>query len=572
MTSISLSVILLAKDKKNRLDRNNTLNSLKAFSLDSQQVKDLNLSVSLASSNLQLVKKVKITDEGDKFCCLLLSNTTKKLYNSALYLFKKQYKLNRTILSDQTLNKIMRNNKLFPQYTKIYRDLPAKVSRNILQLFFQNVKSFLVLKQSEKLTDAQKRRVKLPKYYVQHGLTVVIFDNQALYKKAFDKEGVLQLSGTDLKIKRERFPEIKDFSQIDQVRIVPSSRNDKNKKLSDLLDDPHFHFTVEIVYSLPLSEARKNNHSLHILHETVPAKEIQGKYTKPKEQIAEIYGTKEFMQSVAGIDQNLDQLSVGLITDEAGTSAFNYDIKYLKSVNQYWNKKKAELQAEISYQKELLSNLKDRNNYNYGKVKDLSYYQSFLTDYTVSQLIRDTEILIKKLENKVKRLTTKRNQKIDNYTHQLSRKLITHLSQLGVKNVIYGKNVNLKQEINLGKVNNQNFVQIPFNQLIERLRYKAQLAGMNFITVEESYTSKTSFLDREKLHHYKNNQPQKGYTFLGQRFKRSLFRSQLGYVIHADINASFNIIRKVSGNEIYNYVDLGSIRGSSPKRMRIALQ
>ena len=571
MTSISLSVILLAKDKKNRLDRNNTLNSLKAFSLDSQQVKDLNLSVSLASSNLQLVKKVKITDEGDKFCCLLLSNTTKKLYNSALYLFKKQYKLNRTILSDQTLNKIMRNNKLFPQYTKIYRDLPAKVSRNILQLFFQNVKSFLVLKQSEKLTDAQKRRVKLPKYYVQHGLTVVIFDNQALYKKAFDKEGVLQLSGTDLKIKRERFPEIKDFSQIDQVRIVPSSRNDKNKKLSDLLDDPHFHFTVEIVYSLPLSEARKNNHSLHILHETVPAKEIQGKYTKPKEQIAEIYGTKEFMQSVAGIDQNLDQLSVGLITDEAGTSAFNYDIKYLKSVNQYWNKKKAELQAEISYQKELLSNLKDRNNYNYGKVKDLSYYQSFLTDYTVSQLIRDTEILIKKLENKVKRLTTKRNQKVDNYTHQFSRKLINHLSQLG-RNVIYGKNVNLKQEINLGKVNNQNFVQIPFNQLIERLRYKAQLAGMNFITVEESYTSKTSFLDREKLHHYKNNQPQKGYTFLGQRFKRSLFRSQLGYVIHADINASFNIIRKVSGNEIYNYVDLGSIRGSSPKRMRIALQ
>ena len=66
--------------------------------------------------------------------------------------------------------------------------------------------------------------------------------------------------------------------------------------------------------------------------------------------------------------------------------------------------------------------------------------------------------------------------------------------------------------------------------------------------------------------------PQKGYTFLGQRFKRSLFRSQGGYVIHADINASFNIIRKVSGEEIYNYVNLGSIRGSNPKRLRIALQ
>lgn len=548
------------------------MNHLKIFRLDNQQIKDLNLSISLASSDLQLVKKVKITDEEDKLCCLLLSNTAKKLYNSALYLFKKQYKLNRTILSDQTLNKLMRNNKLFPQYAKLYRDLPAKISRNILQLFFQNIKSFLALKQSEKLTDAQKRRVKLPKYYAQHGLTVVIFDNQALYKKAFDKEGVLQLSGTDLKIKREQFPEIKDFSQVDQVRIVPSSRNDKNKTLSDLLDDPHFHFTVEIVYSLPLSEARKNNHSLHVLHETVPAKKIKGKYTKPKEQIAEIYGTKDFMQSVAGIDQNLDQLSVGLITDEAGTSAFNYDIKYLKSVNQYWNKRKAELQAEISYQKELLSNLKDRNNYNYGKIKDLSYYQSFLTDYTVSQLIGDTEILIKKLENKVKRLTTKRNQKVDNYTHQLSRKLITHLSQFGVRNIIYGKNVNFKQEINLGKVNNQNFVNIPFNQLIERLRYKAQLAGINFMTVEESYTSKTSFLDQEKLHQYKNDKPKKDYAFLGKRFSRSLFRSQLGYIIHADVNASFNIIRKVSGEGIYNYVNLGSIRDSNPKRLRIALQ
>ena len=578
LTFISLFIILLKNqitsstkcDHRDSSARNNALNPLKAFRLDNQQIKDLNLSVSLASSDLQLVKKVKITDEEDKLCCLLLSNTTKKLYNSALYLFKKQYKLNQTVLSYGTLDKLIKNERLFPHFTKVYRDVPTRIAQQALRLFDQNIKSFFALKQSDKLTDAQKKRVKLPRYYAKNGLTVVTYDSSALLKTAFDKEGVLLLSGTDLKIKRERFPEIKDFSQIDQVRIVPSSRNDKNKPLSNLLDDPHFHFTVEIVYSLPLSEARKNNHSLHVLHETVPAKKIKGKYTKPKEQIAEIYGTQEFMHSVAGIDQNLDQLSVGLITDEAGTSAFNYDIKYLKSVNQYWNKKRAELQAEIHYQEERLHNLKNEDDY--GNVKELGYYKSFLTDYTVSQLIEDTEILIKKLENKVKRLTTKRNQKVDNYTHQLSRKLITHLSQLGVRNVIYGKNVNLKQEINLGKVNNQNFVQIPFNQLIERLRYKALLAGMNFMTVEESYTSKTSFLDREKLHQYKNDKPKKDYAFLGKRFSRSLFRSQLGYVIHADVNASFNIIRKVSGNEIYNYVDLGSIRGSSPKRMRIALQ
>ena len=587
MTFIGSSVILLKNqitpsttcDRHDSLERNKELTPLKCFSLNTQQIKDLNLDISLASGNLQLVKQVKVTDANDKLCCLLLSNTTKKLYNSALYLFKKQYKKNHTILSYETLDKVMKCGRTQPNFSHLYQDLPAKVSQQTLKAFSQNVKSFLGLKQSEKLTETQKKRVKLPRYYAKNGLTVVTYTNQALSKTAFDKEGVLLLSGTDFKIKRERFPEIQYFSQIDQVRIVPSSRNDKNIPLSDLLLDPDFHFTIEIVYTAPLTEARKSNQSLHILHETIVVKKKNKKnevYTKYDEEIAEVYGTSEFMQSVAGIDQNLDQLSVGVISqnkelaNESGTSAFNYEIKYLKSANQYWNKKKAELQAEISYQETLLHNLKNEDDY--GNVKELGYYKSFLTDYTVSRLICDTEVLIKKLKNKVKKLTTKRNQKIDNYTHQLSRKLITHLSQLGVRNVIYGKNVNLKQEINLGKVNNQNFVQIPFNQLIERLRYKALLAGMNFMMVEESYTSKTSFLDRERLHHYKNDKPQKGYTFLGRRFSRSLFRSQGGYVIHADVNASFNIIRKVSGNEIYNYVDLGSIKGSAPKRMKIALQ
>ena len=91
------------------------------------------------------------------------------------------------------------------------------------------------------------------------------------------------------------------------------------------------------------------------------------------------------------------------------------------------------------------------------------------------------------------------------------------------------------------------------------------------MTVEESYTSKTSFLDEEKLHSYKANKPKKGYTFIGNRFTRSLFKSKEGYIIHADINASFNIIRKVTGDIIYNFVDKVSIRGSCPKRVKINL-
>ena len=554
---------------------------MKLFRLSQQQIKDLNLDVSLASSDLQLVKKIRITDASDAFCCLLLSNTAKKLYNSALYLFKKQYKLNQTVLTYETLDKFIKNERVFPKFAQLYRDLPAKVSQQVLKLFSQNINSFFALKQSEKLTEAQKKKINLPSYYSHNGLITVSYTNQALSKQEFNKEGVLCLSGTGLKIDRTLFPEIKHFSQINQVRIIPSSKNDKNEKLSDLLNDNHFYFTLEIIYTPIVSEKRKSNQILHMLYETIGLKrknKQNEEYIIYKEEIAELYGTEEFMQSVAGIDQNLDQLSVGINVENKDlnknstneTLAFNYDIKYLKSVNQFWNKQKAKLQAELEEQQKVLFNLKHVDEY--GNVRGLDYYKTFLSDYTISQLIEDTQILIKKIRNKIKRITTKRNHKIDNYTHQISRKLINHLAKLGVKNIIYGKNVDFKKEINLGKVNNQNFVNIPFNQIIERLKYKALLAGINFMTVEESYTSKTSFLDKEKLHSYKDNKPSKKYSFLGQRFSRSVFRSEDGYVIHADINASFNIIRKVSGDKIYNHIDFGSIKGSSPKRVKIALQ
>ena len=537
------------------------------------KIKDLNLNISLTSSHLHLVKQIPITDVNDTFCCLLLSNIAKKLYNSALYLFKKQYRENQTFLNYETLDKLMKNEELYPNYAKLYQDLPAKVSQQVLKLFSQNVKSFLALKQSKKLTDEQKKKVKFPRYYSKNGLVPIYYTNQALSKTSFNQEGVIHFSETDLKIKLDQasLSEIAHFGQINQVRIVPSNKNHKDKRLSDLLeeystgdiDQPLF--TVEIVYTAPLTEQRKNNQSLNLRYETKIIQKVRKKdntvYEIEKEELVEVSYAEDFLKSVAGIDQNLDQLAVGLILDNQETLAFNYDIKYLKSVNQYWNKKKAKLQEEISHEEK--------------KLEKLTQLREKLMGGSKSKLLEDIQykkILIKRLKNKIKRITTKRNRKINNFIHQLSRKLINHLLQLGVKNIIYGKNVNFKQEINLGKVNNQNFVNIPFNQIIEQLRYKALLAGINFMTVEESYTSKTSFLDREEIYGYKNNRAPKNYTFLGNRFTRSLFKSKEGYIIHADINACFNIIRKVSGDSIYNFVEMASIKGSSPKRWKINLQ
>ena len=193
-------------------------------SIPKEKIENLNLDISLALSDIQLVKKVKVTDVNDAFCCLLLSNTAKKLYNSALYLFKEQYRKNKTTLTYETLDKLMKNETAYPDYAKIYKDLPAKVSQQVLKLFAQNIKSFFALKQSEKLDEEQRKKVNLPKYYTKNGLVVVTYTNQALSKTAFNKDGVIHLSGTNLTIKRELLQEIKHFSQINQVRIVPYTR------------------------------------------------------------------------------------------------------------------------------------------------------------------------------------------------------------------------------------------------------------------------------------------------------------------------------------------------------------
>ena len=97
-----------------------------------------------------------------------------------------------------------------------------------------------------------------------------------------------------------------------------------------------------------------------------------------------------------------------------------------------------------------------------------------------------------------------------------------------------GKNAGWKDSINLGRTNNQNFVSIPYNMLIQMLEYKCKLAGINIVIVNESYTSKCSFLDREKI--------SKHDSYVGKRIRRGLFISNSGILINADINGSLNIM------------------------------
>lgn len=130
----------------------------------------------------------------------------------------------------------------------------------------------------------------------------------------------------------------------------------------------------------------------------------------------------------------------------------------------------------------------------------------------------------------------KRARRITDMLHKITTQLVNHLDSHNIDTVIFGHNIGQKQDINLGKVTNQNFVQIPFTQLIAQLQYKCQLKGIKFILIDESHTSKCSFLDEESVEHHEK--------YKGKRVKRGLFKTSSGILINADVNGSLNIGRK----------------------------
>ncbi len=97
----------------------------------------------------------------------------------------------------------------------------------------------------------------------------------------------------------------------------------------------------------------------------------------------------------------------------------------------------------------------------------------------------------------------------------------------------------------MGRRNNQNFVQIPHARFIDMLTYKAVLAGIQVEIQEESYTSQASFLDLDPLPTYNPDETTE-YSFSGKRIgKRDrLYRAKDGRIICADVNGSYNILRK----------------------------
>lgn len=134
-------------------------------------------------------------------------------------------------------------------------------------------------------------------------------------------------------------------------------------------------------------------------------------------------------------------------------------------------------------------------------------------------------------------ITNKRNDKIKHFIDKASKYIVENCLDLGIRTIIVGKNDNQKQSSKF-----KNFVQIPYNLFIQKLAYKCQEVGIELILTEESYTSGTSYFDDEL--------PTKENYNIDRRIKRGLFKSNSGRLINADVNAAYQIMKKVFSDAV----------------------
>ena len=174
------------------------------------------------------------------------------------------------------------------------------------------------------------------------------------------------------------------------------------------------------------------------------------------------------------------------------------------------------------------------------KLKSINHYYNKQVSKYKSILEKKNKV---KVSKRIQALTEKRNNRVDDYLHKASRYIVNQLIVSGINTLVIGNNKEWKQDINIGKVNNQNFVQIPHSRLIDMLKYKCEKEGIIVKIQEESYTSKCSFLDCEEICKHEE--------YIGKRVKRGLYKSGNGRYINADVNGAYNILVKSKHGNYY---------------------
>jgi len=320
-----------------------------------------------------------------------------------------------------------------------YKSMPsAQSAQQTIKLLFKNWKSFFKAnKEYNKNPSKFKARPKMPSYKdSKKGKNIVIFTAQNVKLK----DGYIHFP------KKANIKPLKTkiTSHVKQVRITPQATC----------------FICEVVYEIEKKQ-------VDLVNDTWLSIDL---------------GLNNFVTTFNNI----------------GQKPFIINGKPIKSINQYYNKKKAKL-------------------------------MSFIGDTGYS--------------NQINKLTHKRNNKVNDYFHKSSKFIIDYCIKHKIEKIIIGDNKDWKQSINIGKRNNQNFVSLPHAKLIQQLQYKAEEVGVEVILTEESYTSKTDHFALEPLK--KHGCEKIARPTLGKRVKRGLFRSSTGRMLNADVNGAIGIALKV---------------------------
>jgi len=312
-----------------------------------------------------------------------------------------------------------------------YKELPSQTAQQILKIVDRNWKSFFrAIKVWKNHPEKFYEMPRLSHYKNKDGEFMLIFTNQ----QAKIKDGVLILPK-----KGSVIGEIKTrLKNLKEVRIIPRAIG----------------YVLEIVYEKTINVPKRDK------------------------------------TRIAGIDLGVRNLVT--IANNIGKQPIVVKGGVAKSMNQYFNKRKTELQSK--YDKQGIKN-----------------------------------------GVKMKQLQVKRDKKMHDYLHKVSNAIVNYLVENDIGTLIIGHNDNWKQNVNIGRRNNQNFVTIPFYKLTHMLSYKAEKEGVEILFKEESHTSKCSFFDDESIEHHDR--------YVGKR-KRGLFKTRFGYIINADVNGALNIIKK----------------------------
>jgi putative transposase len=390
---------------------------------------------------MQLVEKHIIERSDPRYAAIdTAAFASKNLYNATLYIVRQVFILEGEYLNYNTMDKLM-------QKHEAYRGLPTKVAQEVVKQVHEAWISFFeACKEYREHPEKFFGRPRLPGYKEKaSGRNLLTYNMQAVSrgKKTLER-GIVKPSQLGITVKTRQDPK-----SINEVRIVPKKG----------------FYVVEIVYT--------------------------------KEEKREPLNDKY----IAGIDLGVNNL-VALTSNKPGFVPVVVNGRPVKSVNQYYNKRRAEVQKALGHT---------------GTTKRLE------------------------------RMSTRRNRRMEHYMHTVSRQVVALLVKEGIGVLVIGKNDGWKQGAHMGKRNNQQFCFIPHARLISMLTYKAELVGIKVVLTEESYTSQASFLDLDEMPVYAPSRKDKP-RFSGKRIKRGLYRAKDGGLINADVQGSYNIIRKAAPN------------------------